>query len=126
MNQEETIKKLLKDTIGRRKKIFISSLSDLEGAEIRLPHKDAAFTAGMIKLILRRASSIKQAAAEYARIFKRESPVLIIEWTGRSFTIDDLKEQTSESFKVEPLELNVIKEQGYRKLVALKAKVKTA
>jgi len=126
MSQEETIKKLLKDTIGRRKKIFISSLADLEGRKIKLAHKDRTFTAGMIRSIMRRTPSVKEAAAEYARIFTKGSPVLIIEWTGRSFTIDNLKEQISESFKVEPLELNVIKEQGYRKLVALKAKVKTA
>lgn len=121
---EEKISELLKETVGRRKKIFRSSLKDLKGKNIALEAKDSTYSAALIRAIMRRAQDLKQAASEYARILRPHSPALIVSWTGPSFSPLHLVRAIADSFEADLESLVIIKSQGQRTLVAIKAKKK--
>lgn len=91
---------IIKEIIGRRKKVFRSSLKDLKRGNIALPHKDKEFTGGAILGTIRRADDAEQAIEEYARIFRPKAPVAIRVWLGPHFLEKDFIAELSKYFTV--------------------------
>jgi ubiquinone/menaquinone biosynthesis C-methylase UbiE len=119
---EKLLKELIKSTVGRRKKIFNSSLRDLKLGNIKLGAEDGAFTAAVIQGTVRRAKDPKQAIAEYARILRPKSPALIILWTGPSFKEASASSLIALGFDVKSTDS--LKTEGERTLIAFTCRKK--
>jgi len=85
----DTINELKKKVLGRRKKVFTSSLDDIKAGNVQINAGNESFTAAFIRGTIRRAKDPGQAAAEYARILKPKSPALVIIRVGSTFTKTD-------------------------------------
>jgi len=117
MKKEEIIASLVKKIIGKRKKYHISTLNDLYRGEIKLPYKDKELSAIVCRGMMRRALSVEQALAEYARVLRAKGKALIIFRVGRNFTREDGEVAILEFFDIK--DSIVVEDLGEQKWIAV-------